>query len=193
MKRTTLMGCPFCLTFDGNPFKLVNFKSYIAIQASSGGHDRESQTMKKIIIPIAAALCSLAAVAQTNDDKYLKEFEEFVNYSLTVDILDYLREELDEYIDKQPEEIAERIRNVYPQIERQYRDFIFNEMISIYRNYLDYKDLRSINKFYRSRAGRNLRNAQYPIMTEMMSEVDKLTGSISAILAGCFTEPGAEE
>lgn len=137
---------------------------------------------------IALAVISAGANAESGDAKYRREFDEFLEYSVAAHVLSYLEEQMDSYIEEQSEEVAARIKEIYPVIHRYYADFIYESMMPMYRERISYKDLRRINKFYRSAAGQRFKEAQKPILMELIPEGEQLVMAIGELLSGCLAQ-----
>ncbi|MCD8101638.1 MAG: DUF2059 domain-containing protein [Alistipes sp.] len=145
--------------------------------------------MKKyIVLLIGFAVISAAGYGQSQDEKYRREFDEFLEYSMAAHVLSYLEDQMDSYIEEQSEEVAARIKEIYPLIRQHYADFIYESMMPMYRERISYKDLRKINRFYRSAAGQRFKEAQKPILMELIPEGEQLVMSIGELLSGCFEQ-----
>lgn len=118
--------------------------------------------MKKLIFTIAitiGCLCSTAVSAQTNGDSYKQELRTYMESSGSTASFDTMVNQLFMMAGNIPAEKKTEIR-------KQAFDKLVELMAPVYQKNISMEDLKEINKFYQTPAGKRIAEAQPKIAVE---------------------------
>lgn len=118
--------------------------------------------MKKLIFTIAitiGCLCSTAVSAQTNGDSYKQELRTYMESSGSTASFDTMVNQLFMMAGNIPAEKKTEIR-------KQAFDKLVELMAPVYKKNISMEDLKEINKFYQTPAGKRIAEAQPKIAVE---------------------------